>query len=269
MAEKGRKPAMNIWAGGERYQGASSGISRGTLVVRQGALKSEAVWRPTRAPARPRGKATRANKATMPATAVAGRAAEEPCARATEFTHAKTAVNGAGKTRTAKRAFASQESPANCRNKRPDTKPPTGAVTAYRTIIAVNMAPRFVGTKNPAMAHDSNKKVTTKRCVPAPTKAARALAMGGNRKTSPLISFHPVSSSPSSSSSTSMYREKSFLRTRIMIIVRKAVNKRTKTKELIMESQWISNVPGKKRESWYRDILSVHFRSGRGTQSTE
>ena len=39
MAEKGRNPAISIWGRVWRYQGRG-GISRGYLVVRQGALNS-------------------------------------------------------------------------------------------------------------------------------------------------------------------------------------------------------------------------------------
>mmetsp|Transcript_27991 Transcript_27991/g.94268 ORF Transcript_27991/g.94268 Transcript_27991/m.94268 type:complete len:206 (+) Transcript_27991:803-1420(+) len=205
----------------------------------------------------------------MMTTATAGSAADEPCASATVLTHAKTNVSGSGKAIAERMAFKSQDSPPSWRYSRPATKPQTGAVTVYSVIIAVRMAPRFVGMNTPEMAQSSSAKVTKKSWAPAPTKAARRLTWSGNRKTSPLMSFHPVSSSPISSSSTSMYREKSFFKTRIMMMVRNAVRSSTKTKELMMESQWISNVPGRNRESWYRDMRWPQTRSGRGTHSTE
>jgi hypothetical protein len=67
-----------------------------------------------------------------------------------------------------------------------------------------------------------------------------------------------TSSSSNASSSKSMYREKSFLRIRNIIIVKKAVNSKTKTNELIIDSQCISNDAGKKRLSVYRECRSFH-----------
>ncbi len=83
-------------------------------------------------------------------------------------------------------------------------------------------------------------------CAPEPMKAEKTLMCGGQRNTSPWIIFQPVSSSVSSSSSISMYFEKSFFRMRIKMIARKAVSSSTSTKELMMESQWISKVVGRK-----------------------
>lgn len=48
-----------------------------------------------------------------------------------------------------------------------------------------------------------------------------------------------------------MYREKSFFKTLIRMIVKNAVSSNTNTKELIMLNQWISKLPGKNLESAY------------------
>jgi len=100
------------------------------------------------------------------------------------------------------------------------------------------------------MAQNSSRNVVQQSCPPDPTRAENRLVQCGKRNTSPWMSFHPLSSSPISSSSTSMYRVKSFFSTRMRMMVRKAVRRSTSTNELMMLSQWISKLPGKKRLSW-------------------
>lgn len=56
-------------------------------------------------------------------------------------------------------------------------------------------------------------------------------------------------------SSISIYFEKSFFSILINMIAKNAVSNNTNTKELIMDSQWISNVVGKNVESAYLAIL--------------
>lgn len=56
-------------------------------------------------------------------------------------------------------------------------------------------------------------------------------------------------------SSISIYFEKSFFSILIKMIAKNAVSNNTNTKELIMDSQWISNVVGKNVESAYLAIL--------------
>lgn len=46
-----------------------------------------------------------------------------------------------------------------------------------------------------------------------------------------------------------MYLEKSFFRMRMRMMVRNAVRSKTSTNELMIDSQWISKVVGKKVES--------------------
>ena len=69
-------------------------------------------------------------------------------------------------------------------------------------------------------------------------------------------------------SSTSIYFEKSFFKILISIMARNAVKSITSTNELMMESQWISNVVGRKVESAYLFILLTYFISGVWTHST-
>ena len=64
------------------------------------------------------------------------------------------------------------------------------------------MEPRRARLKKPPTASESSSSVMLKRCVPAPTKAAKRLSAGGARNTSACTSFQPVSSSPTSSSSS-------------------------------------------------------------------
>ena len=66
-----------------------------------------------------------------------------------------------------------------------------------------------------------------------------------------------------------MYFEKSFFNILMKIIARNAVRSITKTKEFIIDSQWISNVVGKKVESAYLFIRSMYDISGVWTHSTE
>jgi hypothetical protein len=82
----------------------------------------------------------------------------------------------------------------------------------------------------------------TKNCVRSLRKRF------GTFDTPPQL-YVPTSSSSMASSSNSMYREKSFFKTRNKIMVKNAVNKRTRTQELMMESQWISNELGRKPDS--------------------
>ena len=54
-----------------------------------------------------------------------------------------------------------------------------------------------------------------------------------------------------------MYLEKSFFKILIKMMAKKAVSNITNTKELMIDSQWISKVVGKNVESAYLFILSL------------
>mmetsp|Transcript_56524 Transcript_56524/g.129805 ORF Transcript_56524/g.129805 Transcript_56524/m.129805 type:complete len:122 (-) Transcript_56524:558-923(-) len=114
MAEKGKKPAMNIWAGGCRYQGMSVGISRGTLFVRQGVSSTEVEFRPMMPPSTCNGNAISSHMLMMAMMVCQGRAAVEAADQATEFTQLKTASSGAGKARAESMMFHTQDLPSSC-----------------------------------------------------------------------------------------------------------------------------------------------------------
>ncbi len=66
-------------------------------------------------------------------------------------------------------------------------------------IAAVNKAPLFVALKTPARTKDNNTKAVANNWAPVPIQAQNKLRLSGERKTSPLIIFQPVSSSVNSS----------------------------------------------------------------------
>ena len=87
--------------------------------------------------------------------------------------------------------------------------------------------------------------VIAKSCVPTPMTAQKRLVNRGKRNTSPWMYFHPVSSASSAISSSFVYLMKSFFRTRIRMVARNPVRRRTVTHELMMLNQWISRCWGR------------------------
>jgi hypothetical protein len=160
------------------------------------------------------------------------------------------------------------------------------------------MEPRFVVEIMPVNAKHRWNRVTHINWFPVPTAEQKRAELDGKRKTSPWMSFQPdcvrnreerkvstqtyyycnmcihvyitvrTSSSSMASSSSSMYREKSFFKTRNRIMVKNAVKRSTRTKELMMDSQWISKEEGKNRDSAYKDMRFFHSSSS-STHSTE
>lgn len=63
-------------------------------------------------------------------------------------------------------------------------------------------------------------------------------------------------------SSISRYAEKSLFNILMRMIAKKAVRRSTRTNELMIESQWISKVVGRKVESEYLFILSLYVMEG-------
>uniref|UniRef100_A0A7S4NZF0 Uncharacterized protein n=1 Tax=Paramoeba aestuarina TaxID=180227 RepID=A0A7S4NZF0_9EUKA len=74
------------------------------------------------------------------------------------------------------------------------TKPLTLLITMKHTINNDKNAPRFEGERYPSSANTVEATDTARTWDPDPMKIAKRAAYGGFRKTSPLISFHPVSS---------------------------------------------------------------------------
>jgi hypothetical protein len=110
--------------------------------------------------------------------------------------------------------------------------------------------------------------VSASSCRPDPTSAQKRERPGGKRKTSPCTNFHPLSSPSSGSSSSAEYLTKSFLSTRMRMVARKPVSRRTVTQELMMENQWISRCC---LRNWYLRYLSMRRSKGTavGFQATE
>mmetsp|Transcript_6274 Transcript_6274/g.9516 ORF Transcript_6274/g.9516 Transcript_6274/m.9516 type:complete len:205 (+) Transcript_6274:703-1317(+) len=204
MALKGRKPAMNIWDRGWRYQGMSEGISRTALAVRQGTSISPVVWRPTMPPTIVKGNDTRHHRVMITRMVCQGRAAVDLDCQATELTQLKMTIRGRGNTRLVITTFHVQFRPPIWRYRRLATKPPMKEVTTYRMMRAVSMLPLWVALKTPSRAQASSRVTVAISCTPAPIRAENRLEFTGIRNTSPWISFQPVSSSPMSSSSMSM-----------------------------------------------------------------
>ena len=130
---------------------------------------------------------------------VAGSAAVELFVHATLFIQENTSVSGNGKITEVTRTFVTHLVPPSCLKRRPVTRPPTKPQKAYVTIVAVRIAPRRV---TGSISVSTNTKITTavaNICAPAPITAQKRLVCLGVRKTSPLMSFHPVSSSCNSS----------------------------------------------------------------------
>mmetsp|Transcript_4959 Transcript_4959/g.11327 ORF Transcript_4959/g.11327 Transcript_4959/m.11327 type:complete len:251 (-) Transcript_4959:163-915(-) len=249
MALKGRKPDMNSCARGCLYQEVTLGTSLGTLLVRLGGRNSSVILRPTTLPTTVSGKCTKSMMAIIKAMVVKGKAAVELDCSATPCTNKKTAHRGPGKTDAVSTVFHTQSDPFSCLYKRPPTSPPNSPHRAYMRMAAVSSAPLRVALNTPSSTHSSRMNIVQKICAPEPMKATNRVRWSGLRNTSPWIIFQPVSSSASSSSSISMYLEKSFFRMRIRMMARKAVRSSTSTKEFMMDSQWISKVVGRKVES--------------------
>jgi hypothetical protein len=81
------------------------------------------------------------------------------------------------------------------------------------------------------------KSVIANSCVPVPMTAQNSDFARGNRKTSPWMYFHPVSSLSSATSSSLEYLMKSFFRTRMSIVAKNPVSSSTVTHEFIMLNQ--------------------------------
>jgi hypothetical protein len=214
------------------------------------------------APTTVRGKWTNKKMANIRMIVVMGKAAVEFLFQATVFTQEKTRPNGIGKTDAVSTTFHTQLLPFNCLNILPATMPPITPHKAYIKITAVNNAPLLVALNTPRRTHTNNNKTVENICAPEPINAENKFSNCGDLNTSPCIIFHPVSSSVNSSSSTSMYLEKSFFKILINMIAKKAVSKRTRTKEFIIDNQWISNVVGRNVESAYRFIRWIYAISG-------
>jgi len=96
-------------------------------------------------------------------------------------------------------------------------------------------APRLAGDRNPIMERKMHAIDTLKMCTPVPTATAKSSGLGGDRKTSPHTSFHPMSCFDWLSASSSSFR--SFLT--VLMRMRKMIpeKKNTTSMELRMLNQ--------------------------------
>ena len=200
IAEKGRKPAMKSCAAALRYQG-TAGTWRATFDVLQGASKSLLLC-PAMPPSTVSGNATNTNSRPTMRMVPSGSAAVEAFMMAGVLRMEKVPSSGPGKKTRLSMMFHTQFCPRSFLYSRAVTKPPTKADTTYSRMAAATMLPRRASEKKPNTASDSSTSVITNRCAPAPTMAVKRDSDTGGRNTSPWISFHPVSSSPASSSSS-------------------------------------------------------------------
>lgn len=98
-------------------------------------------------------------------------------------------------------------------NNRAEEKPARNPMKTKRTTADVRILPRYAGERTPAAARTMTVISVQKTWTPVPTRVEKRSESRGGLKTSPWISFQPLSSTVSTRSSSVYYdRYQSLLR---------------------------------------------------------
>ena len=190
-----------------------------------------------------------------------GSAAVDEWVTATVLRNENMTNMGPGKRIALSVVFHTQFVPPICEYILTDTYPPIPEVSAYKIIAPTAIEPRCRGENTEAAARRMKRSAMTKSWTPVPSIAANKSLRLGKRNTSPWINFHPDSSSVKSSLPVDAHvARKVVLETRMRMMARNAGRRMTRTNELMIESQWISELAGKSA-LWYRCILSPYLMS--------
>mmetsp|Transcript_28897 Transcript_28897/g.42838 ORF Transcript_28897/g.42838 Transcript_28897/m.42838 type:complete len:210 (+) Transcript_28897:653-1282(+) len=143
--------------------------------------------------------------------------------------------------------------------------PATPPEAMYSTMMEVRVWPLSIVLINPQIEARMTNTNVAKICIPVPTATHKILGKCfGGRKTSPCKSFHPVSSIPSSNSS-SLYCKMSFLSVRTIMIATEMVRTKRTKRPFKMANVWTLSLGA---PTMYTSHRLDQNTSGRSTHST-